>query len=162
MLRLPLVSCVALLGIAACSSHGPVDKAVAANTAALPAVTPSAASASGQSRGATQSGPEMATSSTPIPASLQGRWGLTPADCTTTKGDAKGLLTITPTDLRFHESRAVPAADTEIDGGTFSGTFKYAGEGRSWSRYEVLTLDGQVLVRTETKPAASFNYAKCS
>src|SRR5918996_4286908 len=29
-----------------------------------------------------------------IPASLHGRWGLTPGDCTSTRGDAKGLLVI--------------------------------------------------------------------
>ena len=28
---------------------------------------------------------------TSFPAAIQGRWGLVPADCTSTKGDAKGL-----------------------------------------------------------------------
>src|SRR5688500_4994135 len=29
-----------------------------------------------------------------IPAAFHGRWGMVPADCTSTKGDAKGLITI--------------------------------------------------------------------
>ena len=38
----------------------------------------------------------------------------------------------------------------------------FAGEGQSWTKYESLKLDQNVLVRTETKPTASFSYAKCS
>ena len=38
-----------------------------------------------------------------IPAALQGRWGLTPGDCTSTLGDAKGLLIVNSTELRFYK-----------------------------------------------------------
>ena len=41
---------------------------------------------------------------TAIPASLHGRWGLTPADCTSTRGDAKGLLIVSADGLKFYES----------------------------------------------------------
>jgi hypothetical protein len=97
-----------------------------------------------------------------IPAALLGRWGLSPADCTSTRGDAKGLLIVSPTELRFYESRAVPANDAQTDSDSISGDFAFTGEGQSWTKYESLKIDKQVLVRTETKPTASFSYAKCS
>jgi hypothetical protein len=61
-----------------------------------------------------------------IPAALHGRWGMTPADCTSTRGDAKGLLTIGPADLRFYESRAIPAAKLERSPNSISGDFSNA------------------------------------
>ena len=39
-----------------------------------------------------------------IPAVIQGRWGLTDADCEPGRDDAKGLLTITANELDFYES----------------------------------------------------------
>ena len=36
-----------------------------------------------------------------IPASLHGRWGMTPADCSSTRGDAKGLLIVSADGLKF-------------------------------------------------------------
>jgi hypothetical protein len=96
-----------------------------------------------------------------IPAALQGRWGLTPADCTSALGDAKGLLVINASELRFYESRAVPAADVDGDADSINGNFTFTGEGRTWTKYEALKVDSGVLTRTETKPTASFSYAKC-
>jgi hypothetical protein len=96
-----------------------------------------------------------------IPAALQGRWGLTPADCTSTRGDAKGLLIVSASQLRFYESRAVPAADAHADADSINGHFNFTGEGRSWSKFEALKKSGDKLTRTETDPAASYTYAKC-
>jgi hypothetical protein len=92
---------------------------------------------------------------------LQGRWGLTPGDCTSRLGDAKGLLVIGPNELRFYESRAVPAADVQGDADTISGNFHFTGEGQAWTKYEALKRSGDKLTRTENNPAASFTYAKC-
>lgn len=97
----------------------------------------------------------------PIPASLRGRWGLTPADCISTKGDAKGLLEIGPDYLKFYESRAVPATSIETEGDAISGNWNFTGEGQQWSRYVSLQLRGKVLNRTERTPVASYNYARC-
>jgi hypothetical protein len=102
-----------------------------------------------------------ADGATKIPAALQGRWGLTPADCTSTRGDAKGLLVVTADGLRFYESRAVPAADAHADADSINGHFNFTGEGRSWSKFEALKASGNKLTRTETEPAASYTYAKC-
>ena len=87
---------------------------------------------------------------------------MTPGDCTSTRGDAKGLLIIEPQLLRFYESRAVPTADVQGDNTSASGTFQFTGEGQSWSKYESLQLQKTLLVRTESNPTASFTYAKCS
>jgi hypothetical protein len=97
-----------------------------------------------------------------IPQALQGRWGMTPEDCTSTRGDAKGLLTITRDQLQFYESRAIPQAKVQTGGKSISGDFAFTGEGQSWTRYETLQLQDGKLVRTESDPMASYTYARCS
>ena len=96
-----------------------------------------------------------------IPVELHGRWALTPMDCTTTGGDAKGLLVIGADDLRFYESRAIPAADVAADSNSIQGDFTFTGEGQTWTKYQALRLKGRNLIRTESNPMASFSYAKC-
>ena len=162
--RVPLVAVAFILTIAACSKRDPV--APNANAAAdLPApvneMAPSPAG--GPPRNVTA---PTATAPAPaptgaIPATFQGRWGLTPADCTSPLGVAKGLLVINSGELRFYESRAVPTSNVQGDGDSISGDFHFTGEGESWTKFEVLRLNKQKLTRTETKPTASFTYAKC-
>ncbi|HYX47537.1 MAG TPA: hypothetical protein VE820_12045 [Sphingomicrobium sp.] len=96
-----------------------------------------------------------------IPAALQGRWGLTPADCTSARGDAKGLLVVSAGDLRFYESRAVPSPTAEADSDSINGNFSFTGEGQTWTKFETLERKKDTLVRTESNPAASYTYAKC-
>ena len=70
---------------------------------------------------------------------------------------------ITGSELRFYESRAVPGGvDATRTAQSISGNFTFTGEGQTWSKYEALKVDKQTLVRTETNPTASFTYAKCS
>ena len=97
-----------------------------------------------------------------MPLELQGRWGLTPGDCSSNLGDAKGLLVVNSTELRFYESRALPAADVQTSTDSISGTFNFSGEGQTWSRYESLEVKGSKMVRTERDPLASFTYARCN
>lgn len=162
MIRLPIFTCAALLGVAACGGTDPVDKAATGRTDGLPDVNATAPSTSGEPHAETQPAKPLPASLAAIPAALQGRWGLTPADCTPGRSDAKGLLTITSGDLRFYESRAVPGADVTTDENSAAGTFAYSGEGQSWSKYEALKVEKGRLTRTETKPSASLTYAKCS
>ena len=96
-----------------------------------------------------------------IPAALQGRWGLTPADCTSALAKAKGLLIINPGELRFYESRALASPGIQSDNQTIRGNFRFSGEGESWTRFESLKRSGDKLTRTEANPAASYTYAKC-
>jgi hypothetical protein len=157
-------TCVILtFGTAACGSNGPVDRQ-ASNTAGLPSINARAPSASGEPH--VKTAPANAGRAQPasmkIPAALQGRWGLTPADCTTALGDAKGLMVINSDELRFYESRAVPAGDVAADANSISGNFSFTGEGQRWTKYEALKVQNHGLVRTEMNPTASFTYAKCS
>ena len=110
--------------------------------------------------------PTPAPLPTEIPAAFQGRWGLTEKDCTSGKGDAKGLLTVEPTSLNFYESTGKLDQITEAEEGRVRGNFSFKGEGMEWKRDEILTLrkDGKVLVRREFGDDASpepFDYTKC-
>ena len=96
-----------------------------------------------------------------IPTALHGRWGMTPGDCTSTKGDAKGLLVISGDGLAFYESRAVPVRNIRTAKESFGADFAFTGEGQSWSKFETLQLKYGKLIRTESSPMASFNYARC-
>lgn len=176
--RVPLVTCALILTIAACGRQNPVadnanntgnlvavvDQANATANAARaadgkpPATPPPAFPAAASPTGAP---PPASATAGQIPAGLQGRWGLTPADCTSALGDAKGLLVVTAGELRFYESRAVPSARAQVYGGSISGNFDFTGEGQRWTRYESLKRSGDKLTRTETNPAASYTYAKC-
>ena len=166
----PLIACFMMLAIVACGGSDPVADG-ANNTAGLPDVNKSFPNAIGSPP---ENGTVPATSATEsansvdppkpaekIPAALQGRWGLAPRDCTSTAGDAKGLLVISQGELRFYESRAVPSANVETNADSISGDFDFTGEGQRWTKYEALTLQKDGLVRTESNPMASFTYAKC-
>ena len=157
----PVLLCGMMATIVACSGQDPVDN-TAGNTTLVPgAQAAPAPDASGappqQGSPATQT-----TSAEAIPASLRGRWGLTPMDCTSTKGDAKGLLIVSADNLKFYESRAVPSRDAHHGQDSISGNFNYTGEGQTWTKFESLELKGQVLVRMESNPVASFTYARCT
>lgn len=159
---MPFISCAVFVVIAACGSGGgPVDSK-AKNTAGLPDINVPAASASGEPRGPTAPAHADPTPAAAIPAALQGRWGLAPRDCGPVVAAAQGLLVITPSELRFHDSHAVPISVIATAPNSINGTFAFSGHGRSWTKYEALKLDNRRLTRTETNPTASFSYAKCS
>ena len=121
----------------------------------------STASPTGGLQAGNESAASPADSATFIPAALHGRWGLSPGDCTSRRGDAKGLLVITGDRLRFYESVAVPAETVLTSDDTVGGNFNFTGEGQSWTRYQNLQIDDGLLVRTERDPVASFRYVRC-
>ena len=153
--------------VAACSNNGDDGTNAAGNR--LPDTAEPTLNAAG--------GPPVTTSGTPatdrdvpaavqtaagrIPKLLHGRWGLTPEDCTSTRGDAKGLLVVTADALRFYESRAVPTPGTTTAADSISGDFQFTGEGQQWTRFEALERRPEGLVRTERNPNESFTYARC-
>lgn len=101
-----------------------------------------------------------------IPAGMQGRWGIVPADCTSTRGDAKGLLAIDGSTLRFYESVGTLGEVRERSDSRLHAAFAFMGEGMEWNRDEVLTLEdgGKALVRREIGDEASpvpLRYARC-
>ena len=158
----PLIAFAGMLAVVGCGGRDPVANE-ADNTAGLPVIddaVPDATGAAPESARAS-SGAVPAAAAASIPAVLRGRWGLSPEDCTSTRGDAKGLLIVGPVDLRFYESRAVPAPDAEAATDSISGNFSFTGEGQTWTKYQALLLKGEELVRTESNPMASFTYARC-
>ncbi|HEV2569801.1 hypothetical protein [Sphingomonas sp.] len=120
---------------------------------ALP-VDETAAAAVGEGDGA----PALPTA-THIPESFWGRWGMVPADCTSNRGDAKGLLRIDANRLYFYESKAM--LDRIIAGtpDRFEGIFGFGGEGQEWTAKVTLIRQGNTLVREEEGPR--FTYRKC-
>ena len=152
---------VAAATLAACGRPEAVADE-AKNGSALPDTNKTSPSPSG---GAPSAGAEAGNAVTApvskIPGPLQGRWGLSPADCTSTIGDAKGLLVVGDDELRFYESVAVPAGDVQTSANSISGDFAYTGEGQNWTRHQTLEIrDGQ-LIRTERDPVATFRYVRC-
>ena len=168
-MRLPFISLCVVALLCSCDGSDPVADQ-ANNTAALPppptvnASDPSGAPPPSNSEKppVTASGNLTATPAAAIPTVLHGRWGLTPADCTSTRGDNKGLLVISADKLTFYESRAVPKTNVQTSPNSFSADFEFTGEGQTWTRFQTLELqNGSKLVRTESGPMASYTYAKC-
>ena len=165
MKRIFLIAVV--LGATACERRDPVASEANDVTGLPPPVEANATDPSGAPPPPNASTPPQPGSgpsrpAAAIPAFLHGRWGLTPGDCTSTRSDNKGLLTISAADLRFYESRAVPTGNTQSSGDSFSADFSFTGEGMTWTKYQTLELKGRELVRTESRPMASFTYAKCA
>jgi hypothetical protein len=100
-----------------------------------------------------------------IPAALQGNWGLTALDCVPDRGDAKGLIIVDATSVKFYESRGVLTTTAASSPTSVSGTFAFTGEGQTWTRQMSLRLaDSTHLVRSETGAdalPAPLTYAKC-
>jgi hypothetical protein len=163
MLRVigPLLMCAMMVLIVACGGRDPPVANEANDTAGLPASNRSSPDATGAPPRTAPPASAQEAATQAIPASLQGRWGLSPMDCTSTRGDAKGLLVIGPAELRFYESRAVPGRDVQNGTDSIIGNFTYTGEGQTWTKFEALKLDGEELVRTQSNPVASFTYARC-
>ena len=169
--RTQLTGLMVAVALAACGGNDPVANE-AENTAGLPSIDNVAGGRDGNpspdggapANGATSSSGAVGkpVGAAAIPRALHGRWGMTPADCTSTMGDAKGLLTVGAAELRFYESVAVPARNVEKADDSISADFAFTGEGQSWTRFQTLTLDDDKLVRTESSPMASFTYVRCS
>jgi hypothetical protein len=161
-LRPPFISVALIAAIVACSKPGPVANGANSVTALpVPANGTAESPAGGPPQNETAPAAQPSAPSVAIPSTFQGRWGLTPADCTSALGDAKGLLVINGSELRFYESRAVASPGVEVRDRSMSGNFRFTGEGQTWTRFETLQLQKDKLVRTESNPAASYTYAKC-
>jgi hypothetical protein len=94
-----------------------------------------------------------------IPARYQGRWGMVPADCTSTRGDAKGLITIGDTRIRFYESTATLTEQRPAIATSFSGQFAFRGEGQAWEKVMTFTRTGDRLTRAEEE--GTYTYTRC-
>jgi hypothetical protein len=130
-----------------------------------------AGSATEEAASAATALPPMATASdvpvpTEIPSALHGRWGLVPADCTSTGGDNKGLLTVDATSLKFYESVAKLGKIESGGQDAIDATFAFSGEGQTWTLDVDLQLgkDGRTLTRKDTGKDAMpspLEYTRC-
>ena len=164
-MRILLLACVTALSLAACSRQNPVADGANDAAAEIDVLPPDESDTTPTNE--LESGDDEPSNvddeaAGRIPAALHGRWGLSPGDCTSTSGDAKGLLIVSGDALKFYESRARPAPGLKTSGTSASGDFAFTGEGMNWKRYEALELQKNKLVRTESSPMASFTYARCA
>lgn len=95
-----------------------------------------------------------------IPAQYRGRWGMVAADCTSSRGDNKGLITIEQRQVRFYEAVATLKEQRPAIPESFSGLFAFTGEGQSWEKVETFTRNGDTLKRAEE--AGTFTYKRCA
>ena len=102
--------------------------------------------------------PDQAQGAT-IPAQYHGRWGMVPADCTSTRGDNKGLITVGDKAVRFFEAVATVKERRPSTGTSYSGLFSFTGEGQNWEKVMTFTRTGDRLKRAEE--AGEFAYTRC-
>lgn len=84
--------------------------------------------------------PEETADASRIPAAYVGRWAKDRAACRNPASSIEGL-TISPRELRFHESLGIPTRVTRRDADTISVTSAYEGEGMEWTATQTLRLD---------------------
>jgi len=133
-----------------------------------PAQTSEAAHAEGLSANvasaaapANASAHEGIESATELPAAFRGRWGLVPADCTSTNGDNKGLMTVEADRLTFYESRAKVARIENVSPTAVKAHLEFSGEGQTWRQDTPLTLDDQGKTLTRVADGQTLRYARC-
>jgi len=156
-LALPFVALFALAACDAGTRDG--ERTIATEAEATAPAEPAAPAAT--------STPNPAPAAATIPAAIQGRWGLVAADCTSTRGDAKGLLTIDGTTLRFYEAVGTLGEVAEATDTRLRAAFDFTGEGMTWRRDEALEVadEGRTLLRREYGEDAApgpFRYNKCA
>ena len=170
MNKLSHTAALAALALAACQQQAPTnvtnnDAATPIN-AALPPTDQAEANGGNVGAPANKVAPTPTKLPTHIPEPFQGRWGLNKADCTSTRGDAKGLLTIRDARLTFYEARGtldkvIGATDT-----SFAARYSFSGEGQAWMRTERFSLIKAELHRTTDaepgqEPPVNLTYARC-
>ena len=95
-----------------------------------------------------------------IPAQYRGRWGMVAADCTSTRGDNKGLITVGDTTIKFYEATATLKEQRPAIATSFAGLFGFTGEGQSWEKVMTFTRTGDTLKRAEE--TGTFTYTRCA
>ncbi len=95
-----------------------------------------------------------------IPAQYRGRWGMVAADCTSTRGDAKGLINIADRTILFYEATATLKEQRPAIATSFSGLYGFTGEGQNWQKTVTLTRTGDTLERADDE--GSYTYTRCT
>ena len=89
---------------------------------------------------------------------------MVPDDCTSTRGDAKGLIIVDNDSINFFESQATLTKVTGNFPENFTGTFAFTGEGENWTNSQNLKLTGSsnTLLRKQSDIAQPFTYKRCA
>ena len=167
MKRFDLIPAFALLALAACQPPSDPNAAdpgeLNVDAADIEPVPPSETPGPG-ANGNAATNQDLPIPLTVIPVAFHGQWGMVPADCTSTRGDNKGLITVEADGIRFFESRATLTKVTMNAPENFTGDFKFTGEGQTWTKPQNLKLTGSsnTLIRSESDPAMSFTYKRCT
>jgi hypothetical protein len=85
-------------------------------------------------------------------------------DCTSTRGDAKGLLRVSATTLTFYESVGRLGTIEERTDTSIRADYAFTGEGMEWTREIELAVSGNTLIRRDRAEdtQGSFTYTKCA
>lgn len=155
------------LALSACSAANdpaapvePQSEGTAASTVAEPGAASTVQTTSPSSPAENSAMPVPPNPEPPIPRLYHGRWGLVPADCTSTAGDAKGLMTVGGETIRFYESLATVQEELVGPAGSYIGRFAVTGEGQSWEAIMRFTRSGDALTRSQD--GTNFIYKRCS
>ena len=154
----------ATISLSGCSRHGDDDQqpdnapttSQSGTLAPVPTPEPNA----------TPTPPPAPTAAT-IPQALRGTWGLVAADCTSTHGDAKGLMEVGAKTLTFYESRATLKTIRTAEPARIRAEFALTGEGQDWTQDIELRSwnNGAQLIRQDRGPDAlpgPLTYTRCT
>ena len=100
---------------------------------------------------------------TQFPKAYFGRWGMTANDCAWGASDAKGLLSIQGSLVKFYESTGMMRNGKRETLNSVSSDFDMTGEGQKWQthvRYR-LAENRQQLVRQDTGEPNEYVYMRC-
>ena len=149
------------LALLACSQADPNNIAIdEANNAAMEIeALPPSEQGGGPDNGADESDDGGAATAV-IPAQYRGRWGMVAADCTSTRGDAKGLITIADKTIKFYESTATLRDQRPAIATSFAGLYDFTGEGQKWQKAVTLTRTGDMLKRADDE--GNYSYTRCA
>jgi len=95
-----------------------------------------------------------------IPAQYRGRWGMVANDCQPGRDDAKGLIEIGDTTIKFYEAVATLKEQRPAIATSFAGQFGFTGEGQTWQKVMTFTRSGDTLKRAEEE--GTFTYKRCA
>lgn len=160
-----LAAGAAALSLSACSGQDEGQPDAAATSSAPAGPLSSGPSSSAPAVPATTTAPPLLDGT--IPRALRGRWGLVPADCTSTHGDAKGLMEVGARTLTFYESRATLKSIRAAQPARLRADYAFTGEGQEWT----LEVDlrswkgGAQLIRQDRGPDAlpgPLTYTRCA
>ena len=163
----PLIAVTAALALSACSKQPEAPATQPAATETEEVFQEEPASATGSASEAAPEAEASPVARNEIPQAVRGRWGLVAADCTSTRGDAKGLLDVSADQLKFYESVAKLGTVKEVGESRIRATFAYTGEGQSWTQDVVLDAqdDGKTMIRRDYGKDAMpgpLKYTRCT